>query len=93
MKEVETMQSSSFAALFDPAVARAVAERAAQWKLPRHNCRPLDRYVGSTISADLARYDEAVELAAVPDDELPVEIETAKVNDGPDADCDDDDDL
>jgi hypothetical protein len=92
MKEVQAMQSSSFAALFDPAVARAVAERAAQWNLPRHNCRPLDRYAGSRVSADLARYDEAVELAAVPDDELPVEIEAAtSVNDRQDADFDDDD--
>ena len=52
--EIATIQQSSFAALFDPAVARAAAQRAAQWNLPRHTCRPLDRYTGARVSADLA---------------------------------------
>ncbi len=64
------LQQFSYAMLFDPMVARAVAERAAQWDLPRHICRPLDRYVGSRVSADLAAYDAAVELSPVLEEEL-----------------------
>ena len=63
-------QQSSFAMLFDPAVARAMAARAAQWDLPRHVCRPLDRYAGSRVNADLAAFDAAVELAPVPEEEI-----------------------
>ncbi len=66
-------QQSSFAALFDPEVARAVAERAAHWKLPRHVCRPLDHYAGTTVSADLAAYDAAVERGPVTEEEMYVE--------------------
>jgi len=62
---------SSFAMLFDPAVARAAAKRAAQWDLPRRLCRPLDHYAGPRVSADLAAYDAAVELARVPEEEMP----------------------
>jgi len=93
MKEHAMIPQSSFAALFDPAVARAVAERAAKWNLPRHMCHPLDRYVGSRVSSDLASYDASVELAAVPDDELDMEVETGTcgVADSNDTDLDDDD--
>ena len=50
MKQAMQMQSS-FAMLFDPAVARAAAERAARWDLPRQVCRPLDRYAGARVNA------------------------------------------
>ena len=60
---------SSFAMLFDPSLALAAAKRAAQWDLPRHICRPLDRCVSTRLSADLASYDAAVESAPVADEE------------------------
>lgn len=63
-------KQSSYATLFDPEVARAVAARAAQWNLPRRECRPLDRYPGRRVAADLAAYDAQVELAPVPEEEL-----------------------
>ena len=53
---------SSFAMLFNPKLVHAVAERAAQWDLPRHTCRPLDRH-NPRVDADLAAYDAAVERA------------------------------
>ena len=63
-------QHLSYATLFDPAVARAAVERAAQWDLPRHVCRPLDHYVGARVSADVAAYDATVELAPVLEEEM-----------------------
>jgi hypothetical protein len=64
-----TSTQSSYAALFDPMVARAAAARAAQWNLPRQVCHPLDRYTGKRVTADLAAFDAAVELAPVAPDE------------------------
>lgn len=72
--ETVTIQQSSFAALFDPAVARAAAQRAAQWNLPRHTCRPLDRYTGARVSADLATYDAEVDDISTLEDDLPEEL-------------------
>jgi hypothetical protein len=65
-----TLQPASFAMLFDPALAQAAAERAAQWNLPRRVCRPLDRQVTRRVNADLAAFDAAVDLAPVPEDEM-----------------------
>lgn len=76
MKQALPLQSS-YAALFDPAVALAAAKRAAQWDLPRHICHPLDHYQGRHVSADLADFDAAVDLAPVADDELPDESQSA----------------
>jgi hypothetical protein len=64
------LKQSSYAALFDPVVARAAAARAAKWDLPRHECHPLDRYAGKRVAADLAAFDEAIELAPVAADEI-----------------------
>jgi len=72
-------KQSSYAALFDPVVARAAAARAAQWTLPRHECHPLDHYAGRRVNADLAAYDEEVELAALPADEIAGEPERDSV--------------
>jgi len=55
---------SSYAALFDPAVALAAAQRATQWDLPRHICHPLDRYHGQRVNPDLAAFDAAVQRRA-----------------------------
>ena len=68
MKQSISLQSS-YAALFDPAIAREVAARAARWNLPRHECHPLDRYTGKRVAAELAAYDDAVESAPVGADE------------------------
>ena len=90
-----TLLQSSFATLFDPSVARAAVERAAQWDLPRHLCRPLDHYVGPRVSADLAAYDAAVELATLSEEEM-VEDSTDAASSEADIlerDFDDSDDL
>ena len=68
-----TRRQSSYATLFDPVVARAVAARAAQLNLPRRECHPLDRYPGRRVAADLAAYDAEVELTATPEEEIPEE--------------------
>jgi len=70
MKHATLQQPASFAMLFDPALALAAAERAAQWNLPRHVCRPLDRYVGPRVNSDQAAFDAAVELAPLAEEEL-----------------------
>lgn len=64
----------SFAQLFDPAIAQATAERAAKWNLPRRVCRPLDRRVAITVSAEVAAYDASVENTEIEDEsaELPL---------------------
>ena len=69
-----TLEPLSFAALFDPTVARAAAERAASWKLPRRTCRPLDRYAGGRVNPALFSYDNEIDCAAAPADELPEEL-------------------
>ena len=85
----------SYETLFDPVVARAVAARAAQWDLPRHECHPLDRYPGRRVAADLAAYDEQVELAPVPEEDDPQELKCEEPvhETGDDADFDDDEDF
>ena len=94
MKHAMPLQSS-YAALFDPAVARAVVEHAAQWNLPRYICHPLDRYTERRASADLAAFDAAVDLAPVPEAEIPEDAQSAtdKAGAAPDADFENDDDL
>ena len=67
MKHALPLQST-YAALFDPAVALAVAKRAAQWDLPRRICHPLDRYTGRRANADLDAFDAAVDSTPVPDE-------------------------
>jgi len=93
MKNAAPAQSS-FAMLFDPAVAMAAIERAARWDLPRHVCRPLDQYHGARMNSALAAYDAAVDLAPVTAEEMP--DEPASACDSADAaaeDFDDADDL
>lgn len=70
MKHATSPQPASFAMLFDPALAREAAERAAQWNLPRRVCRPLDRYVGPHTNSELAAFDTEVECAPVAEEEL-----------------------
>mgnify|MGYP003704092065 CR=1 FL=1 len=53
---------------------RLTAQRAAQWNLPRHTCRPLDRYTGARVSADLASYDAEVDDISTLEDDLPEEL-------------------
>ena len=84
-----TLEPLSFAALFDPTVARAAAERAASWKLPRRTCRPLDRYAGGRVNPALLSYDNEIDCAAAPEDELPEElVSTCGFAEQPDSDDD-----
>lgn len=87
--------NSSYAALFDPAVALAAARRAAQWDLPRHICHPLDRYHGQRVNPDLAAFDAAVDAAPVSEDESGGESQSAfnSSDDGAEFDGDGDGDL
>lgn len=86
---------SSYAALFDPAVALAVAKRAEQWNLPRHICHPLDRHTGSRKSFELSDFDAAVDLAPIPEEEASDDqhCETCGIADTVDAELDGEDDL
>ena len=65
-----TRQQASFAMLFDPALAQAAAERAAQWNLPRRMCHPLDCCVRRRVNAELAAFDAAIDLAPVPEEAM-----------------------
>ena len=91
----DTPLQFSYAALFDPAVVLAAAERAEHWNLPRHICHPLDRYCGRRASSALSAFDAAVDLAPVPEDELEEEpLRTAShVDCSADPDFEDEDDL
>lgn len=88
---------SSYAALFDPAVALAAAQRAAQWDLPRHICHPLDHYHGRRVNLDLAAFDAEVDSAPVSEEELVGESQSASSSGddraNTDIDGDDDGDL
>lgn len=94
MSHVMPMQSS-FAALFDTSVARAVVERAARWNLPRRICHPLDQFTGKRANADLAAFDAEVDSAPIPESELPddaqVTVKTLQAT--ADSDLEDDSDL
>jgi hypothetical protein len=92
MKNTAPMQSS-FAMLFDPAVALAAAKRAAQWDLPRHICHPLDHYHGARVNSALAAYDAAVDLAPLSEDEMSDDPPAGAGVEISDADFDDTDDL
>ena len=66
-----TIQPNRFALILDKDTIKSSLEHAAQWKLKPRVCRPLDIYTGKGYNAELSRYDEAVDAAAVADDELP----------------------
>ena len=68
--ELNPIRTNPFLMLIDKDAINAAIERAANCKLPRRECRPLDQYKGKRVSADLARYDEEVELDDLTDDEL-----------------------
>ena len=68
--ELNPTRINPFLMLIDTDAINAAIERAANCKLPRRECRPLDQYKGKRVSADLARYDEEVELDDLTDDEL-----------------------
>ena len=68
--ELNQTRINPFLMLIDTDAINAAIERAANCKLPRRECRPLDQYKGKRVSADLARYDEEVELDDLTDDEL-----------------------
>ena len=68
--ELNPTRINPFLMLIDTDAINAAIERAANCKLPRRECRPLDQYKGKRVSADLSRYDEEVELDDLTDDEL-----------------------
>lgn len=71
--ELNQTRTNPFLMLIDKDAINAAIERASNCKLPRRECRPLDQYKGKRVSADLARYDEEVELDDLTDDELEID--------------------
>ena len=61
--------TNRFALILDPETIESALKRAAEWKLPRRECHPLDRCSSKRASADLDKYDAQVEAAPVADEE------------------------
>ena len=93
MKQYAMPKQSSYATLFDVFAAREVAARVAQLNLPRRVVRPLDRYPGRRVAADLAAYDAAVDLAPTPEEEIPQDTLRTDAKPNHDADGEDEDDF
>ena len=61
-----------YAMILDTEAINRVIAHAAELKLPRRECHPLDRYRGSCANAALAKYDAEVEAAPLAGEELNV---------------------
>ena len=64
-------QPNRFALILDKDTIKSALERAAQLNLKPRVCRPLDTYTGKAYNSDLRSYDEAVEAAAIAEEDLP----------------------
>lgn len=67
--------TQTWAMLLDPSAALSVIDHAAQLKLPRRICRPLDRRRPILINQDLAEFDAEIEAA---NDEEVFEADTSE---------------
>jgi len=61
-----------YAMILDTEMIRGVIAHAATLKLPRRECRPLDRYRGNCANAALAKYDAEVDAAPLANEELDI---------------------
>lgn len=59
-----------YAMILDSESIRGAIAHAAELKLPRRVCRPLDRYRGTCANAALAKYDAEVDAAPLADERL-----------------------
>jgi hypothetical protein len=66
-----TIQPNRFALILDKDTIKEALEHAAKWNLKPRVCRPLDTYTGKGYNAELSRYDEAIEAAAITEEDLP----------------------
>ena len=72
MKATQALPSR-YALILDPIEIRKVLRKVESLDLPRRECHPLDRYKCKKVSADLAKYDAAVERGFVDDEPVLVE--------------------
>jgi hypothetical protein len=61
-----------YAMILDTEMIKGVIAHAAELKLPRRECRPLDGHRGKCTNAALAKYDAEVEAAPVANEELDI---------------------
>jgi hypothetical protein len=61
-----------FAMILDTETIKGVIAHAAELKLPRRECHPLDRYRGTCANAALAKYDAEVDAAPLANEELDI---------------------
>ncbi|MGP1677424.1 MAG: hypothetical protein ACTS6J_09740 [Burkholderiales bacterium] len=61
-----------YAMILDTEAIKSVIAHAAELKLPRRECRPLDRYRGKCANAALAKYDAEVDAAPLANEELDI---------------------
>lgn len=61
-----------YAMILDTETIKGVIAHAAELKLPRRECHPLDRYRGKSANAALAKYDAEVDAAPLPIEELDI---------------------
>ena len=78
-----------YAMILDIETIKGVIAHAAELKLSRRECHPLDRYRGKCANAALAKYDAEVDAAPLANEELDiieavVEAEDASVPENPD---------
>lgn len=59
-----------FAMILDHETIQDALKRAAEWKLPRRECHPLDLHTSRRVSRDLEKFDAEIEAAPMTDDEL-----------------------
>jgi len=61
-----------YAMILDTEMIRGVIAHAAALKLPRRECRPLDRLRGKRTNAAVAKYDAEVDAAPLANEELDI---------------------
>lgn len=59
-----------YAMILDTETIKRVTAHAAELKLSRRECRPLDRYRGRCVNVALAKYDAEVDAAPLAREEL-----------------------
>lgn len=83
-----------YAMILDTEMIKGVIAHAAELKLPRRECHPLDRYRGKCANTALAKYDAEVDAATLANEELDIVeavVEAADTSVPEDADFADDD--
>ena len=61
-----------YAMILDTEMIKGVIAHAAELKLPRRECRPLDRLRGKRANAAVAKYDAEVDAAPLANEELDI---------------------